>query len=211
MNAIAQAAATVANPITCTLDFEQDGVQHGFLKLPYSRDDSAWGAVMIPLTVVRNGNGPTALLTGGNHGDEYEGPVALSKLAQQLQPEQPRHVLLAREQLVELRDHLLVLVRRHLVVLPPQRNINLPIPLLVRHHGVLPARRRAHRLIPPTAHYGPGRTPHGFRAGTVLLVGILLYATTAAINFDRSPPWAASMIRWKPSTKPFACGRPGGM
>ena len=80
MNAIAQAAATVANPITCTLDFEQDGVQHGFLKLPYSRDDSAWGAVMIPLTVVRNGNGPTALLTGGNHGDEYEGPVALSKL-----------------------------------------------------------------------------------------------------------------------------------
>lgn len=43
MNAIAQAAATVANPITCTLDFEQDGVQHGFLKLPYSRDDSAWG------------------------------------------------------------------------------------------------------------------------------------------------------------------------
>lgn len=90
MNAITQAATTVANPISCTLDFEQDGVQHGFLKLPYSRDDSAWGAVMIPLTVVRNGGGPTALLTGGNHGDEYEGPVALSKLAQQLQPGQVR-------------------------------------------------------------------------------------------------------------------------
>lgn len=88
MNAIAQAAVTVANPISCTLDFEQDGVQHGFLKLPYSRDDSAWGAVMIPLTVVRNGSGPTALLTGGNHGDEYEGPVALSKLAQQLQADE---------------------------------------------------------------------------------------------------------------------------
>ncbi|MEB6591464.1 N(2)-acetyl-L-2,4-diaminobutanoate deacetylase DoeB [Pseudomonas asiatica] len=88
MNAIAQAAAAVANPISCTLDFERDGVQHGFLKLPYSRDDSAWGAVMIPLTVVKHGTGPTALLTGGNHGDEYEGPVALSKLAQQLQAEQ---------------------------------------------------------------------------------------------------------------------------
>lgn len=88
MNAIAQAAAAVANPISCTLDFERDGVQHGFLKLPYSRDDSAWGAVMIPLTVIKHGNGPTALLTGGNHGDEYEGPVALSKLAQQLQAEQ---------------------------------------------------------------------------------------------------------------------------
>ena len=73
-----------ANPISATVDFARDGVQHGFLKLPYSRDDSAWGAVMIPITVVQRGQGPTALLTGGNHGDEYEGPVALSKLAQQL-------------------------------------------------------------------------------------------------------------------------------
>jgi N-alpha-acetyl-L-2,4-diaminobutyrate deacetylase len=72
------------NPISATVDFERDGVQHGFLKLPYSRDDSAWGAVMIPITVIKRGAGATALLTGGNHGDEYEGPVALSKLAQQL-------------------------------------------------------------------------------------------------------------------------------
>lgn len=76
------------NPISATVDFSLDGVQHGFLKLPYSRDDSAWGAVMIPLTVVKHGQGPTALLTGGNHGDEYEGPVALSKLAQRLTAEE---------------------------------------------------------------------------------------------------------------------------
>ena len=75
------------SPITPTVDFEQDGKQHGFLKLPYSRDDSAWGAIMIPVTVVKNGNGSTALLTGANHGDEYEGPVALSKLANALQAE----------------------------------------------------------------------------------------------------------------------------
>ena len=61
-------------------------MQHGFLRLPYSRDDSAWGAVMIPITVIRNGEGPTALLTGGNHGDEYEGPIALLKLANDLKP-----------------------------------------------------------------------------------------------------------------------------
>ncbi|MEZ1319022.1 N(2)-acetyl-L-2,4-diaminobutanoate deacetylase DoeB [Pseudomonas fluorescens] len=73
-----------ANPISATVDFDREGVQHGFLKLPYSRDDSAWGAVMIPVTVISRGRGPTALLTGGNHGDEYEGPVALSKLAQGL-------------------------------------------------------------------------------------------------------------------------------
>ena len=81
------AQAVPANPISATLDFDREGVQHGFLKLPYSRDDSAWGAVMIPITVVKNGEGPTALLSGGNHGDEYEGPVALSKLAQRLTAE----------------------------------------------------------------------------------------------------------------------------
>jgi len=69
------------NPITSTVDFERDGNQHGWLELPYSRDDSAWGAVMIPIAVVKNGRGPTALLTGANHGDEYEGPTALFELA----------------------------------------------------------------------------------------------------------------------------------
>ncbi len=76
------------SPISPTIDFDRDGVHHGFLKLPYSRDDAAWGAVMIPITVVRNGNGPTALLTGANHGDEYEGAVALRKLSNSLQPEE---------------------------------------------------------------------------------------------------------------------------
>jgi N-alpha-acetyl-L-2,4-diaminobutyrate deacetylase len=74
------------SPIRPSVDYNQDGVQHGFLRLPYSRDDSAWGAVMIPITVIRNGEGPTALLTGGNHGDEYEGPIALLKLANGLEP-----------------------------------------------------------------------------------------------------------------------------
>ena len=32
---------------------------------------------MVPITVIKNGDGPTALLTGANHGDEYEGPIAL--------------------------------------------------------------------------------------------------------------------------------------
>lgn len=74
------------SPITPTVDFDKDGVHHGFLRLPYSRDDSAWGSVMIPIAVIRNGKGPTALLTGGNHGDEYEGPIALFDLARTLDP-----------------------------------------------------------------------------------------------------------------------------
>lgn len=76
------------SPITATVDFEADGVQHGFLRLPYSRDDAAWGSVMIPVTVVKNGTGPTALLTGANHGDEYEGPIALFELARSLRAEE---------------------------------------------------------------------------------------------------------------------------
>jgi N-alpha-acetyl-L-2,4-diaminobutyrate deacetylase len=69
------------NPISPTVPFDEDGVHHGFLRLPYSRDDSAWGSVMVPISVIRNGEGPTALLTGANHGDEYEGPLALLDLA----------------------------------------------------------------------------------------------------------------------------------
>ena len=69
------------SPISATVDFDREGVQHGHLKLPYSHDRSAWGSVMIPVTVARRGDGPTALLTGGNHGDEYEGPIALFNLA----------------------------------------------------------------------------------------------------------------------------------
>lgn len=74
------------SPIVPTIDLDAEGVQHGHLRLPYSRDDSAWGSVMIPICVIRNGAGPTALLTGGNHGDEYEGPLALFELARTLDP-----------------------------------------------------------------------------------------------------------------------------
>jgi N-alpha-acetyl-L-2,4-diaminobutyrate deacetylase len=74
------------SPIVATVDFAANGIQHGFLRLPYSRDDSAWGSVMIPIAVAKNGKGPTALLTGANHGDEYEGPVALMDFAASLDP-----------------------------------------------------------------------------------------------------------------------------
>lgn len=76
------------SPITPTVDFAAPGVQHGFLQLPYSRDDAAWGSVMTPITVVNNGTGPTALLTGANHGDEYEGPIALFDLAAKIRADE---------------------------------------------------------------------------------------------------------------------------
>jgi len=36
---------------------------------------------MIPITQFKNGDGPSAILTGANHGDEYEGPIALFNLS----------------------------------------------------------------------------------------------------------------------------------
>ena len=47
----------------------------------------AWGSIVIPITVAKNGKGPTILFTGANHGDEYEGPVALFDLANQIKAE----------------------------------------------------------------------------------------------------------------------------
>ena len=72
------------SPVLATVDFDAEGVQHGYLKVPYSGDDSGWGAVMIPLTVVKNDVGPTVIFTGANHGDEYEGPIALWWLSNEL-------------------------------------------------------------------------------------------------------------------------------
>jgi N-alpha-acetyl-L-2,4-diaminobutyrate deacetylase len=69
------------NSITATINFDKEGIQHGFLKVPYSSNTSAYGSIMIPITQFKRGEGPTALLTGANHGDEYEGPIALFNLA----------------------------------------------------------------------------------------------------------------------------------
>jgi N-alpha-acetyl-L-2,4-diaminobutyrate deacetylase len=76
--------------VSCTIDLDAPGKRAGYLNVPWSRDDSAWGAVRIPIHVIRGGEGPTVLFTGANHGDEYEGPIALLKLARRLDPARVR-------------------------------------------------------------------------------------------------------------------------
>ncbi len=80
----------VASRVQCTVDFDKPGRQAGYLRAPHSRDTSGWGVVEIPIYVLKNGEGPTLLLTGGVHGDEYEGQIAVSRLAQTLPVEQLR-------------------------------------------------------------------------------------------------------------------------
>lgn len=78
--------SSLSSLIATDVDFERAGFQTGTLRLPWSHDRSAYGHIPIPLAVLNAGagTGPTVLLTGGNHGDEYEGPVALFKLMQRL-------------------------------------------------------------------------------------------------------------------------------
>jgi predicted deacylase len=55
-----------------TVDLDKPGKQSGFLMIPHSPHDDAWGS-----PACRCGDpqrqGPTVILEGGNHGDEYEG------------------------------------------------------------------------------------------------------------------------------------------
>ncbi len=73
--------------ISASVDFDQDGVQHGFLQLFHSSHESAYGFIPIPIVVIRNGAGPTALFISGTHGDEYEGQVTLCNLTKSLTPD----------------------------------------------------------------------------------------------------------------------------
>jgi N2-acetyl-L-2,4-diaminobutanoate deacetylase len=68
------------------VDFEKSGKQSGFLHLPHSPHEDAWGVIPIPICVIKNGKGPTVILEGGNHGDEYEGPITLGELVRDLDP-----------------------------------------------------------------------------------------------------------------------------
>jgi N-alpha-acetyl-L-2,4-diaminobutyrate deacetylase len=79
-------AASERSRIVTTVDYGRAGRQVGVLRVPQVRDDSGWGVVQIPLCVLSNGSGPTLLLTGGTHGDEYEGPLALMDLGRGLDP-----------------------------------------------------------------------------------------------------------------------------
>ena len=68
------------------VDYQRDGKQVDWLHLPHSVTRSAYGAIAIPIAVIRNGDGPTVFLMAGNHGDEYEGQIVLAKLIRELEP-----------------------------------------------------------------------------------------------------------------------------
>ena len=68
------------------VDYEKNGKHVGWLYMPHSVTRSAYGNIAIPVAVVKNGTGPTIFLMAGNHGDEYEGQIALCKLIRSIDP-----------------------------------------------------------------------------------------------------------------------------
>ncbi len=71
--------------ISCEIDLEKEGKETGYLRMPHSVHRSAYGWLAFPVICIKNGDGPTAYLQSGIHGDEYEGQVTHIKLARELE------------------------------------------------------------------------------------------------------------------------------
>ena len=75
------------SPVLANLDYAKPGKHFGLLQVPRSTNDSGWSNLYVPVVCINNGRGPTALVLGGNHGDEPEGQVAALNLARDTRPE----------------------------------------------------------------------------------------------------------------------------
>lgn len=85
-----EAPLTRPTRASCPLDLDSPGKRLGYIRVPHSSDRSAYGWIGVPIGVIRGAEGPTVYLGGGNHGDEYEGPLTLLRLFQELSPERVR-------------------------------------------------------------------------------------------------------------------------
>jgi N2-acetyl-L-2,4-diaminobutanoate deacetylase len=83
---MAPSAAFRPSSAFATIDFDKAGKQIGFVMIPHSPHEDAWGVTRVPIAVIANGKGPTVIIEGGNHGDEYEGPITICELIRELDP-----------------------------------------------------------------------------------------------------------------------------
>ncbi len=63
-------------PVITTIDIDSPGRHFGLLRVPRSTNEGGWSSLDVPVASFINGTGPTALVMGGNHGDEPEGMIA---------------------------------------------------------------------------------------------------------------------------------------
>ena len=74
--------------IEVNICLQSHGKRTGDALLRWSDDARPLGVYPVPIACIVGGAGPTALLIAGVHGDEFEGPVALSQLIDEINPEQ---------------------------------------------------------------------------------------------------------------------------
>jgi predicted deacylase len=74
--------------VTSTIDLSSPGKQIGHLRYPRISNDGGWAYDLVPIATIANGDGPTVLVSGGNHGNEYEGQIAALRLVHEIEPEQ---------------------------------------------------------------------------------------------------------------------------
>lgn len=70
--------------VTATIDFSKDGKHVGDLRVKWSDNSIPLGFHLVPIISIKNGQGPVVLIFGGTHGDEFEGPSAMMRLASDL-------------------------------------------------------------------------------------------------------------------------------
>lgn len=72
--------------VSCALDLDGAGKRSGWVDLAHSDDSHAYSTIRSPIGWIGSGSGPVALITGGNHGDEYEGQIITRRLFAELEP-----------------------------------------------------------------------------------------------------------------------------
>lgn len=112
------------------IDFDRDGKQVSAVRVPYTHIERGATSLLVPIAVIRNGPGPTLLVTAGNHGDEYSGQVAAAGFVRSLEPEA---------------------IRGRIIVLPA---LNLPAATSGRRASPLDG-GNLNRLFPGDANGGP--------------------------------------------------------
>ncbi len=78
----------VTSRISLTIDLDATGRNVGDAMLRWSDNSNPLGYHPIPVISLKGGEGPVIVIIGGTHGDEFEGPAAMMRLAGRLKPDQ---------------------------------------------------------------------------------------------------------------------------
>lgn len=74
----------MSTTVSISFDINSPGKSAGYLVVGDSTNHSGWASHQVPIISFKNGDGPTVLIVGGTHGDEYEGQIAAASLSRSL-------------------------------------------------------------------------------------------------------------------------------